>query len=687
LKDKISVCNEVYKWKVNINMMNTISSYQRNAGNKIVERFLETSGRWIILAAQMQSGKTGTYLFVACDMLRRKMVERVVIFSGNTELELKNQVSSDLDDFIGNRLENVFYGLSGRELEILRRMCRPKSGIKIHWGSDLEKCEQVYEKTLFIWDESHFAQSKINRPKKFLDLQQISANGNEEHLSSRGNYMLSVSATPFSEFSDMHILLQTKTVIKLKTDPGYYSVRDIITNKQLCGFSDWAETFEQACMENYDKEIPKYAIIRVQDNMISEINEIALRCGYIVQEFHTDKRDIDSLNDLRFAPEQNTIIIIKGMCRMGKVVPKQHLSFVMETAEKPRTDTILQGLLGRVCGWHNFRDIIVYVHNNIISSGELDRYCQWFHGDMCLPKRAMNIVSSRQNTTHHSNHPIIPIEFDVSDIPGFTAQKLANGNDIIVDEFLSKLDNKKYVNRNGKEQLDEIENQIRDILYADMHSGRLPNIELRDGNQRTYKNAVNVMYKSNRDGIYRSLGSSCGLKDSDYGKIRIYYFTNDFEEIKANTLYIDARTLSKNVHINLPTTTKKESFCSEFTRTEESGEKVSNNGSYYVSCPPESASSVEIMRGYIDDCIRISKMDMNVAHLPKKFTSNQISKKGYQGILVNKEVFNAISPRGEIYNYILREHSLKLKIMKKRGRISENHKEMGMVPLAEISWN
>lgn len=666
--------------------MNTISSYQRNAGNQIVERFLETSGRWIILAAQMQSGKTGTYLFVACDMLRRKMVERVVVFSGNTELELKNQVVSDLDDFIANRLENVFNGLSGREVEILRRLCRPKSGIKIHWGSDLEKCEQVYEKTLFIWDESHFAQSKINRPKKFLDLQQISANGNEEHLASRGNYMLSISATPFSEYSDMYNLSQTKTIVKLKTDPGYYSVRDIMTNGQLRGFSDWAETFEQACMDNYDEEISKYAIIRVQDDMISEINEIALRCGYVVQEYHTDKRDIDSLNELRFAPEQNTIIIIKGMCRMGKVVPKQHISFVMETAEKPRTDTILQGLLGRVCGWHNFRDIIVYIHNNIISSGELDRYCQWFQGDMCLPNRAMNIVGIRQNTKHNSNHPIIPIEFDVSNIPGFNPQKLAKGNDMIVDAFLSKIDNKEYVNRNCQEQLDEVEKQIRDILFIDNQGGRLPNIEIRNGNLPSYSNAVNAMYNSNRDGIYRSLGSSCGLKDSDYGKIRIYYFAHDNDKIKANTLYIDARTKCKNVHIKLPTTTKKEAFCSEFTRTEESGEKVNNNGSYYVSCPPESASSIEIMKGYIDDCVRISKMNVNVAHLPNKFTSNQISKKGYQGILVNQEVLNAISVRGEIYNYILREHGSKLKIMKKRGCISEIHKEMGVIPLAEISW-
>ena len=48
--------------------------------------------RWTTLLAQMQSGKTEAYLLVACEMLRISRVESVVVFSGNAETDLKDQL-------------------------------------------------------------------------------------------------------------------------------------------------------------------------------------------------------------------------------------------------------------------------------------------------------------------------------------------------------------------------------------------------------------------------------------------------------------------------------------------------------------------------------------------------------------------------------------------------------------------
>ena len=69
-------------------MSDRITFEHLEAANKIIESYRE-GGRWTILLAQMQSGKTFTFLFVAAELIRLNMVENVVIFSGNSETDLK----------------------------------------------------------------------------------------------------------------------------------------------------------------------------------------------------------------------------------------------------------------------------------------------------------------------------------------------------------------------------------------------------------------------------------------------------------------------------------------------------------------------------------------------------------------------------------------------------------------------
>ena len=54
---------------------------------------------WVMLVAQMQSGKTGTFLLVAAEMLREGKVEKVIIICGNSEKELKAQLQKDMREF------------------------------------------------------------------------------------------------------------------------------------------------------------------------------------------------------------------------------------------------------------------------------------------------------------------------------------------------------------------------------------------------------------------------------------------------------------------------------------------------------------------------------------------------------------------------------------------------------------
>ena len=112
---------------------------------------------------------------------------------------------------------------------------------------------------------------------------------------------------------------------------------------------------------------------------------------------------------------------------MGKNLEKRHILFVMETSKNSHTDTVLQSLLGRVCGYSTGSDQIpVYLHKKIIKSGEIERYIIALEdieqtGEFkMLPRKAHNIVPCE---VIKSKHPIIPfqvngIQFLATYIPG-----------------------------------------------------------------------------------------------------------------------------------------------------------------------------------------------------------------------------------------------------------------------------
>jgi hypothetical protein len=54
---------------------------------------------------------------------------------------------------------------------------------------------------------------------------------------------------------------------------------------------------------------------------------------------------------LSHRPDQPTLVILDGRLRAGKVVPKRHIGFVWEGARNSKTDAVIQGLFGRMCGY------------------------------------------------------------------------------------------------------------------------------------------------------------------------------------------------------------------------------------------------------------------------------------------------------------------------------------------------
>lgn len=393
--------------------MNRISEYQLTAGRSVIETYDTEDKPWHMLFAQPQSGKTDTYYYVAAEMLRTNKVDDVIVICGASDIQLKKQCMRSLCDTKGGMdfcekydcyLETAL-GLDRTERFNAKRKLKAKT--IYYWGNELLwECTSTTN-TLFIWDESHFAQSIDMRPFKFFKSIGISCDGEKECLKRNNNFVLSVSATPFTEIS--HILRQKQTckgITFLETDKNYHGISNVLEKNLLIPFEKKEMIDMLTEILRQPNHILKYGIIRVfQEKDSIDIVKVAKQNGWNSLRCNSDpkKRDISNLSVLNSVPEKNTLIIIKGMCRMGQVIEKRNVAFVMETSNDSNTETVIQGLLGRTLGWHK-SEIKVYVSSKIISRGDIDVYVKLCKGDKVLPRKANNIKCQKSGEIAETNN-------------------------------------------------------------------------------------------------------------------------------------------------------------------------------------------------------------------------------------------------------------------------------------------
>jgi len=358
--------------------------------------------RYSILFAQMQSGKTHTYLAVACEMLRHRQIQHVVIFSGNAETELKKQTIKSRNEFIQYQYRNYLKDVVS---DIDECICEMEDKIAVVWGAELDSYSGATEDALFIFEESHYAQNIGMRTDNFLQQCRVSSTGNNDILEAANNYVLSVSATPFSEVADNLLMSRDKNTVTLKSGEGYRGVKHFMDNDQIVVMENWNIALSDALVASAPNS---YAIIRVCDRDDSEnevtATSIARSHGWNVIQYNAEsvkrKGNMTSLDQIKIAPTQSTLIIIREMCRMGKRIDKTHLAFVMETAKSSKSDTVLQSLLGRCCGYHANDTLRIYISDAIAKNKEIERFIGMTEGNMEeIPKKARNM--KRKTTTRN----------------------------------------------------------------------------------------------------------------------------------------------------------------------------------------------------------------------------------------------------------------------------------------------
>ena len=327
------------------------SIQQSNAATNINCVFQTKKLRYAVLRAQCQSGKTGTYHCLIRMMLDNGSIQRAYILCGSNETELRSQ---GIEDAVTHNSAAVSAGL-----------------IKVLFRQDFEANTMDITNTLIIVDESHMDQRKGQQLHKFLQRHGLTMDGNPATLIAKNCFIVSVDATPYSELAAL-INNETpydKHIEELIPGPGYIGIGDYKFKGHLQKTFDICK--EKSKMTKILQDAGnKYVLMRMSTckkstDQIDALQEICTSYGLRIIYYTSSKTEIaitrkqqDALRAdgkkvpcLEDAPSVMTLVIIHGRLRAGKVVPKKHIAFVWEGAADSNTDALVQGLLGRMCGY------------------------------------------------------------------------------------------------------------------------------------------------------------------------------------------------------------------------------------------------------------------------------------------------------------------------------------------------
>jgi hypothetical protein len=375
--------------------MSLFKPTQLAAASSILRTFSAGDVHYALLCAEMQSGKTGSFQCLASKALAEELVDRVYIVCGSAERVLRDQAHAD------SRHYNAAAYATGT-LKVLFRQDFARTAINTH-------------RTLLIVDESHLDSSYGQQMQQFLHRHGLNLAGTSAAMRANKTYICSVSATPYAErakIADGTAL--PKHVEVLQPGPGYFGLSHYKAAGLLRPSFDIAERGAEF-QELLRAAGPKWILFRALDpKTVAAVTPLCAAAGVPVMEFTSKRQDIGAnMERLETPPPVTTLVILKGKCRVGKVVPKQHIAFVWEDSENPNTDTLVQALPGRMCGYADAFGaekplLFVPAHNlderhsaltldegsdgNHVS--ELDRHAACATGKAAIPLHGNNLIGS-----------------------------------------------------------------------------------------------------------------------------------------------------------------------------------------------------------------------------------------------------------------------------------------------------
>ena len=319
---------------------------------------------YVLLNADVQVGKTGTYQAIIRRMLESRTVKHALVLCGSHETTLREQAMSDM------RAYNPH--LQDRVTILFRQDFRKYAAPSTHLTD-----------TLIIVDESHMDQGHEQELAAFLGRYGLALDGTRPVMVANRIYIVSVDATPYSELSAIHNTADAlpKAVVHLETGIGYFGPADYYKGGLVKRtFNMFTEEFDDLLVA----QGRKWVLIRLTaprkpkaiKQIVAEpsaglegpegtegdvgntnghrkhqhLKALADKHGFALYEFTSKRADI-TLKALQEPPPVTSIVVLYNRLRAGKVVPKAHVGFVWEDAATSKTDAVIQGLFGRMCGY------------------------------------------------------------------------------------------------------------------------------------------------------------------------------------------------------------------------------------------------------------------------------------------------------------------------------------------------
>jgi hypothetical protein len=352
LVERVQQLLDVYEPRVN---NGEFFPEQLQARENIIRLFRRI--QYCLLRADTQSGKSGVYHSLIQRMFELEMIDRAYIICGSHETELRNQCIRDVEEYHANKPYQHL--------------------IKVIFRQDFNKhtSRMITRRSLIIVDETHLVMERGQTLNRFLKKHSLSMMGETPFMKENQIYMLSVDATPYAEEAAMTYKDSfPKGRVVLENGDGYYGPQHYYRDELVQPtYTLWTEAGKEQFTQLLRSIPNKFALIRVQklrSNEYAHVMECIRRAGANMVHYTSDKtggtqelaltteentefeaRYHHSLPCLEVQPANTTVVIVDGRLRCGKRVAKEHIGFVWETSSKAKTDTIIQSLLGRMCGY------------------------------------------------------------------------------------------------------------------------------------------------------------------------------------------------------------------------------------------------------------------------------------------------------------------------------------------------
>ena len=376
---------------------------QTKAVHEILTIFREGEVHYVLLRAPLQAGKTGTYQYLARMMLVLGMVDSVYVVCGSNEKELLKQVNADVEewhgaDVLGKNVHVVFRQHFPKVTMATRRVLiiNDESHVDCQLGQQLHhfldrhdltmagttprmKEDRVYMVSV---SATPFAEESVMAHGDSLPKRMVRLTVDETYYGPAEYRRDGLLQKTFSVLSEDGQARFRKTVQDVWAKGKYVLIRireSAVATRQarraihaMRGGGD-----EEKEEEEEEKAVGRYSVTEAEgvhvllEELVKETQGARIlhfTSAYTgpEQQIVTTEAEADAffedqirrnpyharrIPSLDVAPSAPTIVLLDGRLRYGKRLHKEHIGMTWDTATESSTDVILQGLVGRMCGY------------------------------------------------------------------------------------------------------------------------------------------------------------------------------------------------------------------------------------------------------------------------------------------------------------------------------------------------